>query len=129
MPGNAEQGIAAIKTLEEELNRPRENTYTYAEPTDPPSFVKPITQPEGPIPEGRPLAFDVRVEPRDDSTMEVLWFKNGEQVSQGSRFRLDYDRGLALLEILYTFPEDAGEYWALAKNKLGQMESNHVQVE
>lgn len=129
LPGNAEQGIAAIKTLEEELNRPRENTYTYAEPTDAPTFVKQIAEPPSPIPESRPVGFDVRVEPRDDSTMEVLWFKNGEQVSQGSRFRLDYDRGLATLEILYTFPEDTGEYWALAKNKLGQMESNHVQVQ
>ncbi|VDQ00985.1 unnamed protein product [Trichobilharzia regenti] len=49
-------------------------------------------------------------------------------LTSGTRFKVAYERGLATLDLLYTIPEDSGEYWCSVFNKVGQMESNHVHV-
>ena len=72
------------------------------------------------IGEGEPVHFECRVEPKTDPKLRVEWYRNGKILPTGHRFRTLYDMGFVSLDILYTYPEDSGEYVCRAVNDLGE---------
>ena len=70
--------------------------------------------------EGQPSHFECRLVPIGDPNMSVDWYKNGQLLLAGHRFRPTYDFGYCALDILYTYPEDNGIYQCVAKNLYGQ---------
>merc|ERR1712079_888710 len=70
--------------------------------------------------EGEPAHFECRVDPKNDPKLQVKWFHNGKEVDFGHRFRLTFEFGYVALDILYTYPEDEGEYVCKAFNELGE---------
>ncbi|KER29695.1 hypothetical protein T265_03713 [Opisthorchis viverrini] len=93
-----------------------------------PQFVKPLNPQTG-LRESAPAHFETIIEPANDSSLEVEWYKDGKPVSMGCRFNAILDRGFAVLDILYCYPEDNGAYWCMAKNSLGQVQSNVVELQ
>lgn len=51
--------------------------------------------------------------------IQVEWFKDGQPLRAGSRFKTTYDFGYVALDILWTYPEDNGLYTVRATNKHG----------
>ena len=72
------------------------------------------------VAEGEPVHFSCRVEPKHDPKLQVSWFHKEKELQFGSRFRITYEFGYVALDILYTYPEDEGEYVCKAKNDLGE---------
>ncbi|CAH8462873.1 unnamed protein product [Schistosoma margrebowiei] len=127
LPGDKEKGLLAIEAIEANLHAPRGTVWEDDSPHEAPVIIQ---QPQlvGEIEEGTAIHFDVQVEPAADPSLIVEWFKSGNLLTSGTRFKVAYERGLAILDLLYTIPEDSGEYWCRVENKAGQVESNHVQV-
>ncbi|KAF6776463.1 hypothetical protein AHF37_04120 [Paragonimus kellicotti] len=96
--------------------------------TRPPQFVKPLSPQIG-VKEATQAHFETIVEPANDASLTVEWYKDGKPVSMGCRFNSILDRGFAILEILYCYPEDNGAYWCVAKNAAGQVQSNVVELQ
>ncbi len=46
----------------------------------------------------------------------------------GCRFTETIDRGYVILDIHYTYPEDSGDYFCIARNNAGETQSNIVQL-
>lgn len=72
------------------------------------------------ITEGNHAHLECRVEPIDDPNLKIEWFVNGVPVRTGHRFRTTHDFGYVALDILYTYPEDSGDYMCKATNELGE---------
>jgi len=72
------------------------------------------------VAEGEPVHFSCRVEPKHDPKLNITWYKNEKELAAGSRFRITQEFGYVALDILYTYPEDEGEYVCKAKNELGE---------
>merc|ERR1719471_874590 len=72
------------------------------------------------VAEGEPVHFSCRVEPKHDPKLNITWYKNEQELAAGSRFRITQEFGYVALDILYTYPEDEGEYVCKAKNDLGE---------
>ncbi|RTG81042.1 uncharacterized protein DC041_0000451 [Schistosoma bovis] len=127
LPGDKEKGLLAIEAIEANLHAPRGTVWEDDSPHEAPVIIQ---QPQlvGEIEEGTAIHFDVQVEPAADPSLIVEWFKSGNLLTSGTRFKVANERGLAILDLLYTIPEDSGEYWCRVENKAGQVESNHVQV-
>ena len=70
--------------------------------------------------EGEPVHFNCRVEPKHDPKLNITWYHNEKEVASGHRFRITHEFGYVALDILYTYPEDEGEYVCKAKNELGE---------
>ena len=70
--------------------------------------------------EGEPVHFNCRVEPKHDPKLQIKWFFNNKELAQGHRFRITHEFGYVALDILYTYPEDEGEYVCKAINELGE---------
>jgi hypothetical protein len=70
--------------------------------------------------EGEPAHFECRVEPKNDPKLQIKWYHNGKEVDFGHRFRFTFEFGYVALDILYTYPEDEGEYVCKAVNDLGE---------
>ena len=66
-----------------------------------------------------PLAT-CRVEPKHDPKLQIKWFFNEKELASGHRFRITHEFGYVALDILYTYPEDEGEYVCKAINELGE---------
>ncbi|CAL8099627.1 unnamed protein product [Calicophoron daubneyi] len=96
--------------------------------TRPPQFVRALAPQTG-IKEGAPAHFETVVEPANDATLTIEWYKDGKPVAMGCRFNSVLDRGYAILDILYCYPDDNGSYWCIAKNALGQVQSNVVDLQ
>lgn len=72
------------------------------------------------VAEGEPVHFSCRVEPKHDPKLNITWYHNDKELPSGSRFRITQEFGYVALDILYTYPEDEGEYVCKAKNDLGE---------
>ena len=72
------------------------------------------------VAEGEPVHFSCRVEPKHDPKLTINWYHNDKELAFGSRFRITQEFGYVALDILYTYPEDEGEYVCKAKNDLGE---------
>uniref|UniRef100_A0A913I9R6 Ig-like domain-containing protein n=1 Tax=Strongyloides stercoralis TaxID=6248 RepID=A0A913I9R6_STRER len=77
--------------------------------------------------EGDFARFECQIAPINDPYMKVEWYKNKQPVLIGNRLRNTLDFGYAALDLLYTLPDDTGEYHCVATNKYGQsMISGHL---
>jgi len=72
------------------------------------------------VAEGEPAHFECRVDPKNDPKLQIKWYHNGKEIDFGHRFRLTFEFGYVALDILYTYPEDEGEYVCKAFNELGE---------
>ncbi len=63
-----------------------------------------------------------RAEVTGNPMPEITWFRNGRLVEENPDFRTYYDRktGEIMLHIVEVFPQDTGEYMAVAANKYGR---------
>merc|ERR1712128_271396 len=84
----------------------------------PPKFVTQVAS-KVEISEGQSAHFEARLTPTEDPNMKVEWFKNGEPLPSGHRFRTFHDFGIVILDILYCYAEDSATYECRATNKLG----------
>ncbi|EYC08130.1 hypothetical protein Y032_0067g131 [Ancylostoma ceylanicum] len=84
----------------------------------PPEFKMPM-QNIG-VAEGEFCRFETQIVPINDPYMKVEWFKDKKPVLIGNRIRSVLDFGFACLDLLYTLPDDTGEYYCVATNKHGQ---------
>ena len=84
----------------------------------PPKFVTQVAS-KIEISEGQSAHFEARLTPTEDPNLKVEWFKNGEPLPTGHRYRTFHDFGIVILDILYCYAEDSGSYECRATNKLG----------
>lgn len=71
------------------------------------------------IVEGQSAHFEARLTPVNDPQLTVEWFYNGKKLQHGHRFRTFHDFGIVILDILYCYEENSGEYECRATNKYG----------
>ena len=93
-------------------------------PAQAPHFVTQIA--EVAIEEGENVHFECRVEPKNDTNLRVDWYHNGKLLPNGHRFRTMFELGFVSLDILYAYPEDAGEYLCRAYNAIGEDKTKAV---
>jgi titin len=84
----------------------------------PPKFKKPLVSQLNLV-ETQPAHFETFLVPIGDPDMQIEWYKNGELLRAGHRFKPVHDFGHVALDILYTYPEDDGIYMCKAINKYG----------
>ncbi|XP_045531935.1 titin isoform X5 [Pieris brassicae] len=70
--------------------------------------------------EGQSAHFEARLIPVDDPDLKVEWYYNGKKLPHGHRYRTFHDFGIVILDILYCYEENSGEYECVATNKLGR---------
>ncbi|CAH2104070.1 unnamed protein product [Euphydryas editha] len=86
---------------------------------EPPKFITQI-QDVTKLVEGQSAHFEARLVPVDDPDLKVEWFYNGKKLPHGHRYRTFHDFGIVILDILYCYEENSGEYECIATNKLGR---------
>ena len=86
---------------------------------EPPKFITQI-QDVTKLVEGQSAHFEARLVPVDDPDLKVEWFYNGKKLPHGHRYRTFHDFGIVILDILYCYEENSGEYECVATNKLGR---------
>jgi titin len=69
--------------------------------------------------EGQSAHFEARLTPIADPNLTVEWFFNGKKLPHGHRYRTFHDFGIVILDILYCYEENSGEYECRAVNKVG----------
>lgn len=93
------------------------------------SLVKPMFQsplvanPNEKLEEGDFIHFETRLEPRNDPYVNVEWLHDGKTIQTGQRLVPHYDFGIATLDIMGVYPEDAGKWTVKASNSLGLAEA------
>jgi titin len=91
-------------------------------PTSPtgeaPKFTQQITNLEKLV-EGQSAHFEARLTPTNDPDLHVEWYWNGKKLPHGHRYRTFHDFGIVILDILYCYEENSGEYECRAVNKYG----------
>ncbi|KAG7174091.1 Titin-like 19 [Homarus americanus] len=111
-------------------HRHREPQYDIEELTkSKPEFTQLLQDPK-PLPEGKNVHLEARLEPMNDPTMKVEWFFNGKPITIGSRFKTYFDFGFVALDILGAYTTDSGEYTCRAENYLGSAHTSacvHIQ--
>lgn len=145
--------MKAVTDLEAMLNAPRRDNFQEDGPAGAPKILiqpKPVSH----CNEDDSVSFQLQYEPSTDSNLVAQWFvrlvftqstyndlflftkwdfsryryKDGEPLPNGTRFRVEDERGVASLTFLHTIPEDSGVYWCLVKNASGEVESNHMDL-
>uniref|UniRef100_A0A1B6D7W5 Ig-like domain-containing protein n=2 Tax=Clastoptera arizonana TaxID=38151 RepID=A0A1B6D7W5_9HEMI len=87
--------------------------------SEPPRFItqiKDVTQ----LKEGQSAHFEARLTPVTDPNLVVEWYYNGKKLPHGHRYRTFHDFGIVILDILYCYEENSGEYECRAFNQHGQ---------
>ena len=87
-----------------------------------PHFTTPLRHPTEPIREGQRAHFEAKLEPITDPHLQVEWFKDGQPVIIGHRFRPLHDFGYVALDIMDTISDDSGVYTCRATNLAGSCE-------
>uniref|UniRef100_A0A1I8JGU5 TITIN protein n=1 Tax=Macrostomum lignano TaxID=282301 RepID=A0A1I8JGU5_9PLAT len=54
---------------------------------------------------------------------EILWYKDGRQIRQGSKYSITIHKGSARLEVPKCRTDDSGKYMCRAENKIGKAET------
>ncbi|CAB3397921.1 unnamed protein product [Caenorhabditis bovis] len=93
-------------------------------PMQPPVFTQPLTGPSDQLKEGQSVHMDCVVQPINDPTLKIEWFRDGQPLMFGSRIRTIHDFGYVGLEFLHIHPEDTGVYTCRATNIVGQAETS-----
>ncbi|OXU24124.1 hypothetical protein TSAR_014966 [Trichomalopsis sarcophagae] len=86
---------------------------------EPPKFITQITDITKLV-EGQSAHFEARLTPVTDPDLKVEWYYNDKKLPQGHRYRTFHDFGIVILDILYCYEENSGEYECRAVNKYGQ---------
>uniref|UniRef100_A0A914XE33 Ig-like domain-containing protein n=1 Tax=Plectus sambesii TaxID=2011161 RepID=A0A914XE33_9BILA len=73
--------------------------------------------------ESQPVHLEARLLPASDPKMTIEWYHNGRPLTAAHRFRPMFDFGYVALDILYAYPEDSGTYTVVARNQLGEAQS------
>ncbi|XP_055338080.1 LOW QUALITY PROTEIN: titin-like [Paramacrobiotus metropolitanus] len=74
--------------------------------------------------QGAPIHLESRLIPVGDSTLTVLWYKDGQPLQAGARFKTTNDWGHVALDIIHSYPEDTGVYTCRAINAFGEAAVN-----
>ena len=111
------QGMTGEKLRDLERG-PVTERFTEDAPVEAPRFTLQVK--EVAVEEGETAHFECRVEPKTDPSLRVEWFHNGKPLQSGHRFRTVYELGFVSLDILYAYPEDAGEFMCRAYNRIGE---------
>ncbi|XP_014664087.1 PREDICTED: titin-like [Priapulus caudatus] len=118
------EGLQQIKYLE----HPKDSRKDWPEEvksTQKPQFVTQLRD----LPnakESQGVHFEARLEPHNDPNMQIEWYHNGKPLEHGHRFRPMHDFGYVVLDILYVYPEDSGEYVCRAVNNVGEDQTRAV---
>ena len=83
-----------------------------------PKFTKQIVSLEN-LKEGQSAHFEARLTPINDPDLHVDWYWNGTKLPHGHRYRTFHDFGIVILDILYCYEENSGEFECRASNKYG----------
>ncbi|XP_054275488.1 titin isoform X3 [Macrosteles quadrilineatus] len=86
---------------------------------EPPKFITQIKEVVN-LKEGQSAHFEARLTPIHDPDLVVEWYFNGKKLPHGHRYRTFHDFGIVILDILYCYEENSGEYECRAVNKVGQ---------
>lgn len=112
--------------------------------TEPPKFITQISDVTT-LKEGQSAHFEARLTPVNDPNLtvsvneinriaincnekgldiqifhvQVEWFFNGKKLPHGHRYRTFHDFGIVILDILYCYAENTGEYECRATNLVG----------
>jgi hypothetical protein len=85
----------------------------------PPQFTRPLADGIATVAEGAPVHLECQVQPITDPHLRIEWYHNDRPIVNAHRLRLTHDFGYVALDLLYVFPEDTGEWKAVATNDLG----------
>lgn len=110
-----EQRLQKIKALES-YEQPKHVEAEMA--PEKPVFITPLNNLEN-LKEGDHAHLECRLTPVNDPNLKVNWFVNGVKLKTGHRFKTTHDFGYVALDILYTYPEDSGNYVCQAENLAG----------
>ncbi|XP_074662091.1 titin-like isoform X2 [Tubulanus polymorphus] len=70
--------------------------------------------------ESDPAHLETSLVPIGDPNMKVEWYKDGKLLHHGTRFKTSWDFSYIALDLLWTYPEDDGEYYCHASNLYGE---------
>uniref|UniRef100_A0A1I8N5F2 Ig-like domain-containing protein n=2 Tax=Musca domestica TaxID=7370 RepID=A0A1I8N5F2_MUSDO len=88
-----------------------------------PVFIRPLHD-LGDLEEGKNAHFEAQVNPVNDPTMRVEWYKDGRPITASSRITAIFNFGYVSLNILHLRAEDTGTYTVRAVNSMGEAVSN-----
>jgi len=115
------QGLEKIRYLEDDSRYARKEE-TVTSVSIKPRFLGPLKG-TNKIVEGQKAHFEIRLEPQNDANLKVEWYFNGKVIMQASRTHLFHDFGYVALDIMDVRAEDAGRYTVVARNALGEAQS------
>lgn len=84
-----------------------------------PVFIRPLHD-MGDIEEGKNIHFEAQVNPVNDPTMRVEWYKDGRPITASSRITAIFNFGYVSLNIMHLRAEDTGTYTVRAVNSMGE---------
>ncbi|GBM37321.1 Titin, partial [Araneus ventricosus] len=113
------EGLQQIQYLEDQ-SRHHKETWIEEAVKIPPKFLTKLHNLT--LNEGQLAHFECRLEPVNDSSLRVEWFRNGKSLPVGHRYRPFHDFGYVALNILSVVPEDTGTYTCRAVNTMGSAE-------
>ncbi|CAG2104737.1 unnamed protein product, partial [Medioppia subpectinata] len=116
------ESLVEIQRLEDRRNYKREiDTESIA--GKPPVFAKTLRNIE--TTEEANVHLECRLEPSTgDIETTIEWFKNGQPITVGHRFRPQFDFDFIALDIHCVYPEDSGLYTCKARNIFGETVSS-----
>lgn len=107
--------LPRIRELENQFVEPKTPSTPVCEP---PKFITQIKSIEKLV-EGQSAHFEARLTPITDPDLVVEWYYNGQKLPHGHRYRTFHDFGIVILDILYCYEENSGEFECRATNKYG----------
>ncbi|XP_055379031.1 titin isoform X2 [Condylostylus longicornis] len=115
------QAYEQIRSLEDSSRYSASRTVTETEKvsTTQPKFLGPLKGTTK-ICEGQRAHFEARLEPQNDSDIQIEWYHNNQPLMSANRIQTYCNFGYVALDISQIRAEDAGTYTVVARNKLGE---------
>lgn len=107
--------LARIRELESQSVLPQTPTTPVGEAPKFTTQIKDIAR----LVEGQSAHFEARLTPVTDPDLIVEWYYNGKKLPHGHRYRTFHDFGIVILDILYCYEENSGQFECRASNKYG----------